>query len=518
MKWLFDTHTWTINTHIHICKDIHFYNMLLSAQFRAACVLSEYFQRIKAETIPRTGEKAPFLSSSGWWRLDTCHIISAAAPIKCKSNASTDSWLRSHKWFVMCVEFNLHLTDSPKVNRLILFLFFFPLLVTVIIMSQRKNRIALSAVSTAKVKRISKSKSNVASSQLTGIDEIPQSDIGNTPFILVDGMSPRSRHELHLALTKCEERRMKRIQTECSVLPLLEYTKPPTSDEPTTIEEQNAKEEEKFQEDLKQLCIAELDRETTGTVTPIAHATSDEDLLQNKKRLEKIRLQLEELRQKQNEAKLCSPCSEKDSSLVTTKQPGLLRQGTFDVKRSERLANTFSSSSIASYKDKSMGYSLANDMNLSERSVTLRQPQINNEQPRSSTTCTLKNKSFQLFPNSKTTNRALCDNAPKSHELSKMVNKISDLGFQLPHQQQEKQNLDKGSSTYLESNTPTTDTVNSDEETITSSTRHSRMPLPLACSSSRSSIYNGKPLSSPLFNPTSSRGSKTTFQTPIQQL
>lgn len=383
-------------------------------------------------------------------------------------------------------------------------------------MSQRKNRIDLSAVSTVKAKSISKSKSNVASFRTTGTDEIPQSDSGNTPFILVDGVCPRNRQELHLALSKCEERRMKCIQRECSVLPLLKYTKPPTYAELTTTEEQNAKEEEEFQEDLKQLCIAELNmgdtRETTGTITPIAHATSDEDLLRNKKRLEKIRLQLEELRQKQDGSKL-SPCSEKDFPLVTKKKPGLLRQGTFDVKRDERLAKTSSGSSLESSKDKAM----TSNPNSSQRqlmpSVTLSQSQINNEQPTNSTTCMLKNKSYLLLPNLKPTNRAQCSNAPKSHELNKMVNKISDLVFQLPHQQQEKQNLDKGSSTYLLSNKPTTNIVNSDEETIKTSTRHSQMPSPnaLTRSSSRPSVCNGMPLSSTLFESTSSHGSKTTL-------
>ncbi|KAM8707355.1 hypothetical protein ACLKA7_011442 [Drosophila subpalustris] len=324
----------------------------------------------------------------------------------------------------------------------------------------------------SKPKNINKSKPNspppAVSSRLPGIEEVAQSEGGIVPFILVDGMcsNRQSRQQLHLALSKSEKRRMKWIQRQCCVLPLLKYVKPAMRVGPTTQAEQEAQAELDFQEDLKQLCIAELTvgdvREGGGTITPIAHAASAESLLQNKPRLQEIRSQLEKLRQKQEETDQdFSPTAERGS-----KQPRLLRQGTFDVHRDDQLMKTSSRSSLGSSKIKSMGNSLA------IKSTSLSQHRMNN-----STTCLFKNKSYSLLPDSKQNSRVQCSRAPRAKELPKIINQIGDLLLQLPLQQQEPSKLEADESyTYLVTITPNTEAENSDGETITTSLAPSSSP------------------------------------------
>ncbi|KAL7728188.1 hypothetical protein ACLKA6_005607 [Drosophila palustris] len=350
----------------------------------------------------------------------------------------------------------------------------------------------------SKPKNINKSKPNspppAVSFRLPGIEEVAQSEAGIVPFILVDGMCSdrQSRQQFHLALSKCEKRRMKWIQRQCCVLPLLKYVKPAMRAGPTTQAEQEAQAELDFQEDLKQLCIAELTvgdvRESGGTITPIAHAASAENLLQNKPRLQEIRSQLEKLRRKQEETDQdFSPRAERGSiQALATKQPRLLRQGTFDVHRDDQLMKTSSRSSLGSSKIKSMGNSLA------IKSTSLSQHRINNTpQPTNSTTCLFKNKSYSLLPDSKQNSRVQCSRAPRAKELPKIINQIGDLLLQLPLQQQEPSKLDPDESyTYLVTITPNTDAENSDGESITTSlTRNNSM-------ATSSSPRNTLPLSS----------------------
>ncbi|XP_034485780.1 uncharacterized protein LOC117790436 [Drosophila innubila] len=361
-------------------------------------------------------------------------------------------------------------------------------------MSNRKNRIDASTLSPrgSKPKNLSKSKtsnnntSQAGSTRLPGIEENAQSESGNAPFVLVDGMSTKSRQQLHLALSKCEKRRMKWIQRQCCVLPLLKYMKPSIRVEATTAVEMEAQAELDFQEDLKQLCIAELTVgdvwERAGAVTPIAHTSSVENLLQNKPRLEEIRSQLEQLRKSQEETdRNLSIRAKKDS---TTKQPRLLRQGTFDVKRDDQLLTSSSRCSIGSSKIMSM----ANRSHPSSQCSLMRGV---TPRPTNSTTCLFQNKSYTLVTDSKKVSRVPSLHASRTIELPKIINKIGDLLLQLPLEQQQKYKLEnKESYAYVVTITPNTDTETSDVESIATSSIHPNTSRSAICNSTTPSVSN----------------------------
>ncbi|KAH8388585.1 hypothetical protein KR093_010490 [Drosophila rubida] len=227
-------------------------------------------------------------------------------------------------------------------------------------MSSRKHRVEQQTVSSphrarsqsqsqSKAKIVSRFKSHHtaaasanananANARLRGIEDLAQFDNEGMPFILVDGMCTRNRQQLHLALSKCEKRRMKWIQRQCCVLPLLKYMKPASRAEPVTAAEKDAKAELDFKEDLKQLCISELTAGESfcrdGSLTPIAHSPSSENV-HSTPRMQEIRSKLEELRHQQSESPPLTS-SELGSPTRLCDRPKFMRQGTFDVHRDDR--------------------------------------------------------------------------------------------------------------------------------------------------------------------------------------
>ncbi|KAH8414277.1 hypothetical protein KR215_001827 [Drosophila sulfurigaster] len=275
-------------------------------------------------------------------------------------------------------------------------------------MSSRKHRIDPQIASPSrsrsrsqsqvKGKHFSRSKTNnttTTNARLTGLEDLAQFDNDGMPFILVDGICTRNRQQLNLALSKCEKRRMKWIQRKCCVLPLLKYMKPAMRAEPMTLEEKDARAELEFDEDLKQLCITELTEEENyhreGTQTPLGHSASSENLLHNTPRLKEICSQLEELRLKQMKESPIAPSSKLVSPLMQCDRPKFLRQGTFDVKRDDRLSRT----PFGGSKSSCLVHPISNSRDSSIGDRQLMQPRLSNSRPKlpkmKSSTCLFKN-------------------------------------------------------------------------------------------------------------------------------
>ncbi|TDG51427.1 hypothetical protein AWZ03_002222 [Drosophila navojoa] len=181
--------------------------------------------------------------------------------------------------------------------------------------------------------------------RLAGLEDLAQFDSSGMPFILVDGVCARSRHQLDIALSKREKKCMKRIKRQCAVLPWLEHTRPAYDTEPLTEAEKDAQDELDFQADLQLLQLDMLKGEEkspepqeTDAHTPIAHAVSTEDLSPNLSRIEEIRIQLERLREQQQNEPV-----EPESLL---EQLRITRQATFDIERDAPISESTSSLSL----------------------------------------------------------------------------------------------------------------------------------------------------------------------------
>ncbi|KAH8418016.1 hypothetical protein KR222_010572, partial [Zaprionus bogoriensis] len=289
------------------------------------------------------------------------------------------------------------------------------------------------------------------------IQDILQSDNGGMPFILVDSVNSKNRQQLQTALTKIEKKRMRCIQRQCSTLPLLKYTRPATRTEPFSPTEEAIKDELDFQADIHMLCLEMQTEESdeascpTGAITPIGHSPSAQDLLQNKKRLNEIRKELEKLRHlQQNDISSSSSSAHMPYKVVS--EPKLTRQATFEVPREKKKMSptAYLKNSASSPGCLKSNHSKHNVM----RALTIESPVSGARSSLTqigSTTCLFKNKSYgaQNVDNKSSRKQS-------STELPKIINKIGDLLLQLPQQQHEKskQEPDKGHLSYLVTITP----------------------------------------------------------------
>ncbi|EDW16748.1 uncharacterized protein LOC6575274 [Drosophila mojavensis] len=221
-------------------------------------------------------------------------------------------------------------------------------------MSKKKNRTGTKTEAMDLGSTALASKPNIANTaynndasmdRLAGLEDLAQFDSSGMPFILVDGVCVRNRHQLHIALSKREKKCMKRIKRQCAVLPWLEHTRPAYDTEPLTEAEKDAQDELNFQADLQLLQLDMLKGEEkspepqeTDSHTPIAHAVSTEDLSPNLSRIEEIRIQLERLREQQQ--------NEPDEPESVLEQLRIRRQATFDIERDAPISESASSLSL----------------------------------------------------------------------------------------------------------------------------------------------------------------------------
>ncbi|XP_032593223.1 uncharacterized protein LOC6563223 isoform X2 [Drosophila grimshawi] len=263
-------------------------------------------------------------------------------------------------------------------------------------------------------------------------------DIAGVPFLLVDGICATTRHQLHVALFKREEKRMNWVQKQCAVLPWLEYERSATSVEPTTDSGKADTDELNFQDDLKLLTLAVLtvDEEETKSIMPIANFARTAKLVPNVSRIEEIRVQLEQLREQQQNGIV--------SSVSRAKQINLSRQDTFDINRNEPIQATSSCICLRSHPTSQRLM----------RAATISQLPI----AKSQNICSYKGSTSTLL---------LTENKPSSLRLSKnlrspqlpIINQIRNLlkNLQFPHPAQEKRRRSEGSFSYLVTVSPSAD-------------------------------------------------------------
>lgn len=274
--------------------------------------------------------------------------------------------------------------------------------------------------------------------RLAGLEDLAQFDSSGMPFILVDGVCARNRHQLHIALSKREKKCMKRIKRQCAVLPWLEHTRPVYDTEPMTEAEKDAQDELNFQADLKLLQLDMLKGEEkspepqeTESHTPIAHAVSTEDLSPNLSRIEEIRIQLERLREQQQ--------NEPDEPESLLEQLRIRREATFDIERDVPISESTSSLSLDSETPR-----LTRATTISELAQTESRPSL---QKMYSSTCLCEESTPSVVLGSRCSRS---DSFPtqKSAE-SLIVSKIGDLLMQQQQQQPEKRPHNPGPYSYM---------------------------------------------------------------------
>ncbi|XP_017874451.1 PREDICTED: uncharacterized protein LOC108621557 [Drosophila arizonae] len=296
-------------------------------------------------------------------------------------------------------------------------------------MSKKKNRTGTKTEAMELGSTALASKPNIANTaynndaamdRLAGLEDLAQFDSSGMPFILVDGVCVRSRHQLHIALSKREKKCMKRIKRQCAVLPWLEHTRPAYDTEPLTEAEKDAQDELNFQADLQLLQLDMLKGEEkspepqeTDSHTPIAHAVSTEDLSPNLSRIEEIRIQLERLREQQQ--------NEPDEPESVLEQLRIRRQATFDIERDAPISESTSSLSL----------DLQTPISLPQ---TESRPSL---QKMYSSTC-LSGKSTSSVLLGRSCSRSDSFPTQKSAD-SPIDSKIENLLMQLPQQQQQQQ-------------------------------------------------------------------------------
>lgn len=345
-------------------------------------------------------------------------------------------------------------------------------------MSHRKNRIA------PKIKNQKHVLPNgpdlsakvVSPGRSTEVKETLQGDNNGMPFIIVDGINMRSKHNLQVALAKVEKKRMKAIQKDCRSLPLLEYTRPPTCTNPSDEFEKDAMDELDFEDDLRMLCLElplkDEGPNKSGSVTPIPFSTSTENLHKNTIELEEIRQKLEKIRNSQESE---NSLSGHDTHLTdeTVLEPKLTRQGTFEVQCYDQLVNpkqpltnSASNRSINVKKAHSSSQKLTGAVTTnSDRNVT--QTNSTNNLP--------KNKSHTDMQRK---NNKTCK-SQSSTEIPKIISQIGDLLLQLPGQKHDKKKLEttKRPLSYLVTISPTADVSVEAVESESESNQISQMKI-----------------------------------------
>ncbi|EDW67363.1 uncharacterized protein [Drosophila virilis] len=284
----------------------------------------------------------------------------------------------------------------------------------------------------------------ISTDRLAGIEDIAQCDSSGVPFILVDGVCVKSRQQLQAALSKREKKNMKRIQKKCCVLPWLDHTSPATDTVPITESEKDAKEESDFLADMQQLQLDMLRAEgkpvaslATGSITPIAHATSVEDLVPHMSRMDEIRIQLEKLREQQQ----CDPII----ATPLAEQQRIRRQATFDIERDAPIETSVSSISL------DFQTPIFSQQRLIRATTSSQLPTIDTRrtlQRMNSATCLCKKSTSSMVLGSNKSCRLEPFNTLRS-PVSPIVNQIGDLLMQLPHQQQENISRNTGPFSYV---------------------------------------------------------------------
>lgn len=359
----------------------------------------------------------------------------------------------------------------------------------------------------------------VSPGRSTEVKDTLQGDNNGMPFILVDGINMRSRHDLKVALSKVEKKRMKAIQKDCRSLPLLEYTRPPALTDPSNEFEKEAMEEMDFEDDLRMLCLdlpfKDEGQNESGSITPIPFSASTEDLQKNMKGLEEIRQRLKKIRNSQ-ESEISVSGHDTHLTDETVKEPKLTRQYTFEVQSYDQLVNPKQSlTNSASNKSINIKEALPSSQKLTG-AVTKNQNQNVN------TNNLLKNKSNNDMQGR---NNKPCK-SKSSTEIPKIINQIGDLLLQLPYQQNEKKKLEttKRPLAYLVTISPTADVSVESVDSETESKQISQMQITengsqslerLTFSESSKSLPRNPVIT--IFAPVSSNtGSNSHFKTPLQ--
>ncbi|XP_030559395.1 uncharacterized protein LOC115761679 [Drosophila novamexicana] len=319
-------------------------------------------------------------------------------------------------------------------------------------MSKKRSRIGSKPEATNMPNTILPAKANVckcpnngiSTDRLAGIEDIAQCDSSGVPFILVDGVCIKSRQQLQAALSKREKKNMKRIQKKCCVLPWLDHTSPATDTVPITESEKDAKEESDFLADMQRLQLDMLRADgkpvaylATGSITPIAHATSVEDLVPQMSRMDEIRIQLEKLREQQQ--------SDPITATPLAEQQRIRRQATFDIERDAPIETSASSISL------DFQTPIFSQQRLIRATTSSQLPTIDTRrtlQRMNSTTCLCKKSTSSMVLGSNKSCKLEPFNTQRS-PVSPIVNQIGDLLMQLPHQQQENLPRNSGPFSYV---------------------------------------------------------------------
>lgn len=319
----------------------------------------------------------------------------------------------------------------------------------------------------------------------------PLGDNDGMPFILVDAVNMRNRHQLQVALAKIERKRMETIEKECSLLPLLTYTREPKTIRPISEFEKEIQDELEFEADLKMLSLDLLSGDEqkdtlycTESTTPIPYVNSAENLQKNEKKLNEIRQKLQKLRRSQ-QCETANQSSAHSAALTyqTVSEPKLTRQGTFEVPPEEQLANSkhlvkHSVSSPVCLKSINVRAGIPSPQKLTRSATIHSSAECPNGYPikKCSTTYLFKNKSY----NEMQTNNNKTSKKQSSTELPKIINQIGDLLLQLPNQQQEIKKLEpkKGPLSYLVTISPTANVSVESAKSQTDSKSNSQVMIP----------------------------------------
>lgn len=409
-------------------------------------------------------------------------------------------------------------------------------------MSNKKNRV------TPKIKTqtVLPTGTNLSKAGCSGKTESPGrttdikdvlGDNDGMPFILVDAVNMRNRQQLQVALAKIERKRMEKIEKECSLLPLLKYTREPKTIFPINESEKEIQDELEFDADLKMLSLDLLSGDekkdtlcSTESTTPIPYVNSAENLQKRGKRLDEIRQKLEKLRRSQ-QCETAKQTSGDSAALTyqTVSEPKLTRQGTFEVPPEEQLTNSKhlvkqSVSNPVCLKSINVREGLPYPQKLTRSATIHSSAECPNEYPikKCSTTYLFKNKSYNEMQtkNNKTSKKQ------SSTELPKIINQIGDLLLQLPNQQQEIKKLEpkKGPLSYLVTISPTANVSVESAKSQTDSKSNSQDMIPknVSCAPQRLS-YSDCSLSMPrnpvitIFTPVpSNTDTNALFQSTLQ--
>lgn len=314
-------------------------------------------------------------------------------------------------------------------------------------------------------------------------------DNDGMPFILVDAVNMRNRYQLQVALAKIERKRMETIEKECSILPLLTYTREPKSIKRVSESEKEIQDELEFETDLEMLSLNILSGDEkkdslyrAGSTTPIPYATSAENLYKNEKRLDEIRQKLEELRRLQQSETAKQSDNNAALAYQTVSEPKLTRQGTFEVPPEEQLTNSKhlvkNSASSPLCPSSNVKVEPSSPQKLMRSATIHSSAECPNGYPikKGSTTYLFKNKSYNEMEtkNNKTSKKQ------SSTELPKIINQIGDLLLQLPNQQQEIKKLEpkKGPLSYLVTISPTANVSMESVKSQTDSKNNSQVTIP----------------------------------------